>query len=186
MKPATCPRCGVYVLAGQHNGARLTLDITPLGVEGFRAALMAGRPTWALHTSYGGTQAPGPVDPRNPATALGEHGCPARSARPVAVEAPPKALSGPVPLYGPLAVPSRPTAPSGAPLARTWAPAPSSGSAQGSSPSRATPVMNHRSDFLYRRCGKCERIMGNSEPYGVKIGDYWTVVYHDPCPEVNA
>ena len=47
-RPVQCPRCGVWCLLGQVDGFKTAVNATPLGDDGYRAALLAGLPVYRL------------------------------------------------------------------------------------------------------------------------------------------
>jgi hypothetical protein len=189
LKTAVCPRCRLYVLAGQHDGAALAVDITPLSLDDYRAALMASRRCFELDTTYGGLTKARPAHPRNVGNEgirlVGEHGCPTRSARPVEVDAAP---------VGPQSAPAtpgrawdgfhQPHAPARASQGRTRLPAPSSLARKSNHVQAATrPHSEKGTRYLYRRCASCGQMMGYAQPFGLQVGDHWEFVFHDPCPK---
>lgn len=177
LKLATCVRCEAYVLHGQVSGLRVAVDPAPAALEAVREALLAdrsvyrllrqaGRP-WKLQDLHRGSTLAGEE-------LLVEHGCPSRSARPKAfqeVETPPVASasngSGRDGLH-------RPPVHADAALM--------SSHVRRVSPRPSNPNVDHSKAWLYRVCAVCGEQMGYEEAFGVKIGDMWCVVWHDPCP----
>jgi hypothetical protein len=187
-KLATCPRCKAYVLAAQQGGLKVAADMAPLSMDEYRAALIAGRPTYDL-LEQGGR--PHKLRARTLSTPPGTHkilaghGCGAHGMDAVqfeeVVQGPPQA---PVTRGGnegglhPQRVPAGAQGSSSAPQGTRWRTAPRS---------PATPANPRRSrnerQWLYRRCENCGEQMGYEKAYGVMIGDMWKYVWHDPCPK---
>jgi hypothetical protein len=200
VKLGQCPRCSEYVLSGRLTGADIAVNPGPLTtLDAVRGALTGGATLYRLHTTRDGK--PFRVSALDASTFAGVaqsvtsgtavlvagHPCPIRSARPSAVNAP-DALAGPhrAPVSsgsGSGALRPR-TAPESGSQGHTAPP----GSQWGSSKTRpgsatpATPRPSDRRDFLYRRCQKCDNLMGFEQPYGIHYGEYWEAVWHDPCP----
>lgn len=90
----TCGQCGAYVLGAHIAGVRVAVDMQPLDLDGYRAALLGGRSVYVLRQDVSGAAGSldfdspvvGPQTPR-----LAAHGC---NAVPRPVEAPEKPLGG--------------------------------------------------------------------------------------------
>jgi hypothetical protein len=48
VRPVQCPRCRTWCLLGQCDGFKTAVTASPLGVEGYRAALLAGLGVYVL------------------------------------------------------------------------------------------------------------------------------------------
>jgi hypothetical protein len=180
VKLATCPRCSGYVLTGHVSGMREAVDPQPLPPDALRAALLAGKRVFRLEEQGGRPwmlRFLGPRAAHAGLKILAEHGCAVRSARPVEFEElpanPPQAPVTPGESVAGLLQPLAPV------LVSQWAQAAPSPVTHANHPRSR---VDHNKTWLYRRCEKCGEQMGYEDAFGVKYGETWIYVWHDPCP----
>lgn len=193
IKLCTCQRCGDYVFACLVGGFKTMADPTPLDMDGYRAALVAGRAAYRLITVAGRpdhlcvlSAADRGLDAF---TLLAQHRCKTRSWDASAMEAaevppprPPAHSSTRAGEAFPKAVPESRTRRSSP--ARSVRSSPSS--QQPLKPGRSSyPLskVDHDKQWLYRRCERCGEQIGYEPPFGIMYRGMWLYVWHDPCPE---
>ena len=184
---ATCNRCDRYVWACQVSGLKVMADVSPVDLDGYRSALVdrrsayrviteAGRPARLQMLTAGHT---GLQD----MTIVVDHACGTKAMNATKME----------PTEVPTSAPVRSTAVTGAQHPQA-APVGSQATTQPLSRARyvkssrfdhgSYPLnrVNHRKQWLYRRCEICGEQMGYEEPFGIQYNDRWIYVWHDPCP----
>lgn len=165
MKVATCTRCNAYVFAAEVDGCKVSVNMTPLDVNAYRAALLAGHGTydqvdqdgrpWALKRRTAASQWP-PFAGRK---VLGDHACGTRGMNRAEVEVCKPSPKGPVRPY--------------------------TGSSAACAPEVGTPargVTLRRSETFWR-CARCHReIKPDQLMWGIEVGPSRWAVHDERCP----
>ncbi len=169
---ATCNRCGAYVFTAQVSGCITTADPQPLDVDRYRAALIAGLPTYDVITQAGRpwklrrrtAAVSGTLCEIVAAHSCGAHGMDATTVTEVP-QGPPRAR---------VSATGRQASRSASGTAQTGSPVPASA---------ATPLRSEpRWASLPLRCDTCRKLIVDQEPHFAIESDTIRWAVHDICP----